>query len=281
MRKILIFDRYCTTKESSSYGINLPLNFRWANADAQYGNPENIETTPNDIVIYTDSCITLPDKIGDIKIGWLIEPEEYIPDLYEYIRTYHDEFDYIFTWNKSLLEIDKKFIFLEPGNSWMKRNEIEMYEKTELVSMIASDKKFMAGHCFRRHIFEKYSDLFHRYGKDTNPVEKISDAFKNYKFTIVVENSRQDYMFTEKLITPMLCGTIPIYYGCPSIGNFFNTEGILTFTTEHRFNQIITSLTDELYEKMLPFAEENFHKAKNYQLLEDNLYIKLVQLNLI
>ena len=58
-------------------------------------------------------------------------------------------------------------------------------------------------------------------------------------------------------------------------------NGILTFTTEQRFNQIITSLSDELYESMLPFVKENFNKAKRYQLLEDNLYIKLAQMNLI
>ena len=281
MRNILIFDRHFAGKHSSTYGINLPLNFRWLNAEEQFGNPDYANIASKEIVVYTDHCLTWPDKIGKIKIGWLIEPEEYIPDLYQYIKENYDQFDYIFTWNKELLFVDRRFIFLEPGNSWMKREDIQIYNKTKLTSMIASEKKFMAGHCFRRHIFERYSGYFDQYGRDTNPVNEISEAFKDYRFTVVVENTRQDYMFTEKLITPLLCGTIPIYYGCPSIGKFFNMDGIITFTTEQRFNQIITSLSDELYEKMLPAVEDNFHKARKYQLLEDNLYIKLIQLKLI
>lgn len=281
MREILIFDRHFAGKHSSTYDINLPLHFRWVNAEEQFGDPQYAETASKDFVIYTDHCLTFPDKIGKVKIAWVIEPEEYIPELYEYIRHNHDEFDYVFTWNKELLQTHKKFIFLEPGNSWMRRDEPEIFNKTKLISMIASEKKFMAGHCYRRHIFETYAHVFDRYGRDTNPVKEISEAYKDYKFTVVVENSRQDYMFTEKIITPMLCGTIPIYYGCPSIGDFFNMDGIFTFTTEQRFNQILNSISDETYERMLPAAIENFHTAKKYQLLEDNLYIKLLQLKLL
>lgn len=281
LRNILIYDRFMAGKPSTSYGINCPLNFRWANAEEQYGDPELANIVKKDIVVYTDHCIQYPNKIGQNKIAWLIEPEQYFPWSYAWIKENFHEFELIFTWHKDLLSIDKRFHFLNPGNSWIKREDASIYSKTKLCSMIASDKQFMSGHILRREIFNGFANSFDRYGKDTVPLDYVIEAYKDYMFTIVVENVNQDYMFTEKLITPMLCGTVPIYSGCPSLGNFFDMRGIITFDKIWQIPNILETLTIEKYKKMLPFIELNFRLAQRYQLLEDNLYEKLVELKVI
>ena len=83
-------------------------------------------------------------------------------------------------------------------------------------------------------------------------------------FSIVIENCKEDYYFTEKLIDCFLTGTVPIYYGCPSIAKFFNEKGILSFSNPKECFDIITTLTKEKYDEMLPFIKENFEKAQGY-----------------
>ena len=41
--------------------------------------------------------------------------------------------------------------------------------------------------------------------------------------------------------------TIPIYWGCPNIGDYFNTEGIITFENEQELESILDSLTPETF----------------------------------
>jgi hypothetical protein len=47
------------------------------------------------------------------------------------------------------------------------------------------------------------------------------DGIKNYEYTIALENSSIRGNITEKIIDPILCKTIPIYNGHPSIQEFY------------------------------------------------------------
>ncbi len=84
-------------------------------------------------------------------------------------------------------------------------------------------------------------------------------------FSITIENSKEDYMFTEKLIDCFLTGTIPIYYGCPSIGNFFNSNGIIMIDSLEDLSTILPTLNEELYNNMRPYIEENYKTAQQYK----------------
>ena len=83
-------------------------------------------------------------------------------------------------------------------------------------------------------------------------------------FSIVIENSKEDYYFTEKLTDCLLSGTIPIYWGCPSIGDFFNIKGMIIFDTLDELKEILNNLTIEKYKSMELYIKENFEKAKEY-----------------
>lgn len=50
------------------------------------------------------------------------------------------------------------------------------------------------------------------------------DFIKNYKFTIAIENSVVPGYTTEKIIEPMMVGSMPIYYGDPLVTNDFNMD---------------------------------------------------------
>lgn len=82
-----------------------------------------------------------------------------------------------------------------------------------------------------------------------------------------MENSRQHNYFTEKLIDCLITKTIPIYYGCPNIGDYFSTQGwiLLETGTPDEFLQKCSVLDVSYYEKYLDVIEENYRKALDYK----------------
>lgn len=266
MREIPIF---CS--DPSGFYHNNVKEFKWTTTNF----------SDDSVVVYTDKMIMKPNKIGKVKIAWIFEPEEINPSVYQYIRKNYYEFDYIFTWVKDLLTIDpKKFHYICYGTSWIHESKYDIYPKNKLVSIVASSKRILDGHKLRHDIIKQFSEL-DVYGKGYNPVESLLTVFKDHMFTIVIENVMRDCNISEKLITPLLCGTIPIFYGCPSIGEHFDKRGLFQFNNIEELRVILESLTPTLYDDMLPFAKINFELAKNYQLVDDTLFLKLRELNII
>jgi hypothetical protein len=69
--------------------------------------------------------------------------------------------------------------------------------------------------------------------------------------------------FTEKIIDCFMTKTIPIYKGCPNIGDFYDTNGIIVFDNIEELSDILDSLDDEKYESMRHSIELNYNKAIN------------------
>lgn len=57
--------------------------------------------------------------------------------------------------------------------------------------------------------------------KSTFDWKDVYDIYKDYKFSIVIENYIHPEYFSEKIMIPLLCGCIPIYIGCSNIDNYF------------------------------------------------------------
>jgi hypothetical protein len=84
-----------------------------------------------------------------------------------------------------------------------------------------------------------------------------------------------DFLFTEKLIDCFLTGTIPIYYGCPSISKFFNTDGMLIFDSINELSEIVNMIDTEYYYSKIESIKENFELAKKYTICDNILYEKI------
>lgn len=59
-------------------------------------------------------------------------------------------------------------------------------------------------------------------------LENKKQGLLNYKFSIAMENCREENYFTEKITDCILTDTIPIYHGCPNIDNFFEKIPVLS-----------------------------------------------------
>lgn len=68
-------------------------------------------------------------------------------------------------------------------------------------------------------------DLEPRGGK--NWYESKLDFIKNYKFTIAFENASMPGMTSEKLLQPLMVGSVPIYWGDPYVDKIYNQNAYI------------------------------------------------------
>jgi hypothetical protein len=219
-----------------------------------------------DYIFTTDPGVEFKDK----KIYmWLIESPEITKGHYEYVKNNPKKFDKIFTFDKEILDTTPNSLLTPIGGCWIHEGDRIMYKKNKLISIISSGKNQTTGHRFRNSIIDKFSNRLDLYGRVYNPIEFKVESLKDYRFQIVVENTKSDYYFTEKIIDCFQTGTIPIYWGCPSINDFFDSNGIITFDTIDDLNSILDTISNDLYESKIESIQNNFEISKNYLISED------------
>lgn len=253
-----------------------------------------------DITIVQDECI-LKIISGEIKIshGKLIADIHEPPYLFNQIKVYNEIynnyqlFDAILTNNDMLLTLPNA-IFRNSGHEVVLNKNIHtheyptlqdnslinIYEKTKHISCIASAKGITTGHLFRINCINSIIrnkcniDLF---GIGIREIRGKLDGLKDYRFSIAIENGMYKNYFTEKILDCFLTGTIPIYYGCPNISDFFNTNGFFTFNNEHELLEIINKLTIDDYINRLEIIKENFDRANKFWYDNDRFFDKYIK----
>jgi len=255
---------HCKFSGNPTIPNNFSKNFKWN---------RNVGTN-EDVVFYTDSFLHSSHiKSGHKKkIAWLVEPYVKQPERYEWILNNNKLYDYVLTHEKKLLERGENFIFIPHGGGWILHDNRKLNVKTKNVSIVVSGKKNVPDHYKRHELISRFKDKIDVYGRGYVKIEPIDIGIKDYKFHIAMENEQRDFYFSEKIINPILCGTIPIYYGMPSIGKYFDTRGMIIFNNINEIENIVNNLSDELYQSLLPYAKNNFDMAQEYILAEDWMY---------
>jgi hypothetical protein len=207
-----------------------------------------------------------------VTIGWLLECREYRPKNYLIAESLLPELDMLLTHDAGLLEKHpEKTRFVPFGGSWVKT--ISMRQKSKHASMIYSGKTFMPGHRLRHRVAEatllafKDIDLFGR--GSAHPIERKEEGLDEYRFSIAIENSRADNYFTEKLLDCFATGTIPIYWGCPNLGKWFNMDGVITFDTAADIPLILKGCE---YQRHIKAAKENMERMREFEVTDDWIY---------
>lgn len=228
-------------------------------------------TGQEEMVFYTDTSILNVNYNLKKKYAWLLESTAVTGQFYNMIKHNYRLFDNVFTYDKELIELGRNFKFSPTGGCWIYPEEQQTHDKSKNVSCIMSSKNFTDGHRLRNQIHGEIKDVDY-YGRNINPINNKIIGLKDYRFSIVVENNKKDYYFTEKLIDCFRTGTIPIYWGCPSIGNFFDVNGILTFDNINELKDILSNLNGDLYISKLDNVKRNFDKATKYLMSEDYIF---------
>ena len=71
------------------------------------------------------------------------------------------------------------------------------------------------------------------------------------------------------MVDTLRCGTVPIFWGCENIGEYFNEKGILQFNTGPELFNILDNLSEKQYYDMMPYIKENYEIAKKYVCVDD------------
>ena len=276
MLKFLIFDNLFSQNCKSFTSLyETPKYFQWEvdSEKMQQLVEENVVNLPDTVVFFSEGYAKYASKVVcRKKILLLLEPSELHTGVYEEIREISETFDFIFTHHRNFLD-NKKFYYFPFGGCWVEEKDRKIWNKEKIVSAIFSSKNSTEGHSLRHKIFERFSSHVDFYGEICdNRIPKKIDGLKSYMFSIVVENTKEEGYFSEKLVDCFTTGTIPIFWGCTYVDKIFNSSGILRFNSLPQLKKILESLSRDLYFEKLSAVEENFVTSLNYLVAEDNIW---------
>lgn len=279
MKTVKIFHSPFNIDHSSCSDLK-PQKFRWT-------------TEPGDYEVYVDGGIigsvegrTRVDK--KFRYGWICESREIIIGVYQYILqnldTIFDKYNKIFTCDSFLLNLNKNFVYCPQGSNypWITKTEWDVPQKTKLCSMFCSAKYQTSGHQYRHHIAQlalklKYdvaggcqSTKQHHTSGTSFTQSKVS-YIKPYMFHIVVENSKYDSYWTEKITDCFAVGAIPVYWGTEKVTKYFNPDGIIFFDSGNEV-ETLTSLNEDLYKSKINAIRDNFNIVNRLRLSDDILF---------
>ena len=254
--------------EHSSCSDLSPTLFKWSR---DLDSCDTVVAIDSGIVGMFDS-----EEIPENRFGWLCESPVIIENVYDTIReNYEALLDYytaIFTCDKSLADSHDNIHLIQSGSNlpWIK--DAEVYDKSKNTSLVASNKNFTVGQRMRHELIESNKDDFDVIGSING--ERIGglfdklEGYRDYRFTIVIENCKYDNYYTEKITDAFATGTIPVYWGTDNVFEVFNPDGIIRLTDDFDFSE----LTEELYEEKLDAINENFELVNNLKMADDELY---------
>ena len=100
-------------------------------------------------------------------------------------------------------------------------------------------------------------------------------------FHVCVENVKYDNWYTEKIGEAFCTKTVPIYWGCPNIGEKYDKNGIITFDSIEELMYIINSLTPEKYYQMKQSIDYNYEIALKDSFSNNltKIFNQLIELN--
>ena len=230
---------------------------------------EWVKDGSGEATFYIDSTLGQAqfDGLSGPKYGWLLESKFITPQIVDSVKMfperYLETFDIIFTHNQDLLKIDSKFKWVPAQGFWIK--EPKIYEKSKMISMIASNKKMCEGHRLRLEWVERLWGQVELFGRGFNEIALKEEGLCDYMFSVAIENGQYETYFTEKLLDCFATGTIPVYLGAPDIGEYFNKDGIIDLTDEF-------DVSDEIYYNKMDAIKDNLERAKKMEILEDFIY---------
>lgn len=222
----------------------------------------------------------------DKKFFLWVEPEEYCP-LRNNIINNSNNFDYILTYDDVLLKKLKNAVLFEYGTTWIDTEKYDLNKPKEFsVSTICGNKKNLTGHKLRHDLWFKQNNIkipkkFYTSENFSLPIMgnpvlgRYKEPLFDSMFHICIENVSKNNFFTEKIIDPLVCKTIPIYLGCPNISNYFDTRGFLVANNVDDIINICNNLTIDEYYNRMEYININYEKALKYSDIRYNLVEKI------
>lgn len=250
-----------------------------------YSYPISLDIDCNKPVdVYIDQFTTEPVPTASLRIVILQEPwrEPMVP----LVQRYRHCYTHLLTYQEEVLDSNPKARLFHFPNTWIK--DYVFKEKEFSVSTIVGGKNFagLEGHALRHELWRhreqitipkrfylsgsaKHSHSFVKFTEADYTNELVLGPSKqplfDSMFHIAIENTSINNFFTEKLIDCFQTKTVPIYYGCPNIGEYFNKAGMFCVNDLTRIIDTCNYLINPtIYNLMLPVIEENYLRSEKW-----------------
>ena len=242
------------------------------------------------IELYIDSIPHDQPSENVIRFVFLLEPPEIVNLSNQAIvglnnGTYH----HLLTHNQELIDLSPKAHLFEFGTTWIRNYEFP--DKEFSISTLIGGKLMANGHYLRQEVLTNMNRImgpknFYVSGNfppkiDVSNLKVLGDnkiPLFDSQFHICIENTKRLNWFTEKLIDCMITKTIPIYWGCPNIGNWFNLDGMIMVNNLEDIINVCNSLNENTYNEKLNAINENYEIAKKLSTIDDRLINKIKEL---
>lgn len=229
------------------------------------------------------------DKKIEIVIDWMIKDfiKPIPPDTIRFFVTIQCEryynglvlgnqdcFDYLLTYDTELLSLPKARLMVG-FPAWVHIND--SMDKEFSVSTVISGRVGLPGHNMRKELLARREEIkipnkiyFSTINKfDTDYSKELTLGYNHFckdvvmdsMFHIAIDSVNRENFFSEKLIDPLITKTVPIFWGCPNLGDFFNLDGIIKVNSVDDIISTCNVLTEKDYYSRADAINENFDKA--------------------
>ena len=239
-----------------------------------------------DVDIYTDTREYHPNS--NIKVYLQVEPNAIYP-CYDYLRENSHLYDTILCYMPEKVGSPNAVKKIDAG-TWITEElytSIDMDAKSYSISAMTGWKSDTVGHRLRHQLYFNQTSLrqfpitFFRSSvhpqlpeitnnpfipSDSGTVTRVDGKialFNTFQFSIVIENSKENNYFSEKLMDCILTKTIPIYYGCPNISEYFDTTGWILID-DGDIVKYMQELNDTYYARYASTVKENYERALKF-----------------
>lgn len=235
--KVKLVNRGSKANEESDFRLQSEHNeANWGSCSFTF-NP--LETNYDWLVIIDD----VP-KIIDKRVETLSCPKENTilvttepTTITRYGRAFAKQFHYLVTNQNEKVLPHSNAIRSQTGNVWYYGKDYDTVvsithpNKTKKISTVCSNKQ--QGHTihklryeFTKIMEERISEL-ERFGRGFKWIETKAEALDEYEFHVAIENHFAPHVWTEKLADAFLGFTVPIYYGCPNVYDYFPEDSLI------------------------------------------------------
>lgn len=155
------------------------------------------------------------------------------------------------------------------------------------VSMIMSNRNYLPGHPLRYELYERRKEIkipFDIYGSSWNPIDlpdlltmapwdnrKDKSRVMDCMFHIAVDTYKRKDHYSEKLIDALITKTIPVYWGCTNLSDYFNTNSIFEVNSVNEIIDVCNKLDDFQYRTLIDEVNDNYERALKVYRYEDIL----------
>jgi len=251
---------------------------------------ENPEQHDGDIGILVDDSILIPNlqHAYETKIAVFCEPRAKMVDAHEAVDVLHKQFRAIITSDAQLLRLSNSHAHPLGGSCiGFPQSFIKQFPKIELLTMVVSWKVYpgtklppewdpdaLDGYSLRWQAAEMlmgrgvkiYGSLGHGAIAIGGGAWEKARVLGPAMFSVEVECHKSDHWFTEKLLDCLLLDVVPVYRGPDNIGDYFDTRGMLLWSTIQELNEIVDQILagEIVYKDFRPYILSNRKNAMQW-----------------